>query len=61
MHDPLMPPDVDPGPLDPDAEEQWNRWANGLVALLGVWVVFLGICAGALVAWAWQTGLIGTP
>lgn len=34
-----------------------RRLANGLLALLGAWVVFLGVSFGALVAWAYQSGL----
>ena len=58
--DPLMPPDVDPGPFDDEHAAQWNRWADGLLVLLGAWILFLGIGAGAILAWAWHSGLLGT-
>jgi len=60
MQDPFLPPDVDPGPLlDPDVAAQWARWANAFVLLLCAWAVFLAIGAGAIIAWAYQSGLIG--
>ena len=34
-----------------------RRWANGLLALMGAWIVFLGVSFGALLSWAWQSGL----
>lgn len=59
MQDPFLPPDVDPGPLDPDAEAQWARCANAFVLLICAWAFFLAIGAGAIIAWAYQSGLIG--
>lgn len=59
MQDPFLPPDVAPGPLDPDAEAQWARWGNAFALLLCAWAFFLAIGAGAIIAWAYQSGLIG--
>lgn len=45
---------------DEEAERRYAvRWSTWLGALLGCWVVFLGIGFGAVLAWAWQAGMPG--
>lgn len=53
-----LPPDIDPGdPFGGAAEGWWALWADGILLLLFTWIIFLGICAAAVVSWAYTAGL----